>query len=181
MKAVKGPPTSAIIDQLRGVEFLSAMSDAQLWHLARALTPTEFAANDLLFREGDERRIFAIVVSGAVQIEKSVGGHTTGLATFSTGDAVGEGLLLDDSRHGTTARALQPTQALVMTAEQAKKLLHEQPAVYAGLVARAARVISRRLQATDATIIGRWRTLGFGSSRTRREHDLLGDRDVPAD
>ncbi len=46
---------------------------------------------------------------------------------------------------------------------------------------RAARSIAQRLAATDATLVGRGRTLGFTGARTRREHDLLGERDVPED
>src|SRR5687767_584551 len=36
-------------------------------------------------------------------------------------------------------------------------------------------------RSTDATLVGRGRTIGFTGARTRREHDLLGDRDVPDD
>ena len=60
-------------------------------------------------------------------------------------------------------------------------MFKEYPALYAALVARAARSISQRLAATDATLVGHGRTLGFTGARTRREHDLLGDRDVPED
>src|SRR4029079_15785116 len=42
------------------------------------------------------------------------------------------------------------------------------------------RTVAARLRATDATLVGRGRTIGFGSSTvTRREHDLLGERDAP--
>jgi aspartate ammonia-lyase len=60
-------------------------------------------------------------------------------------------------------------------------MLKESPTLYAALVGRAARAISHRLSAVDATLVGRGRTLGFGGARTRMEHDLLGDRAVPAD
>jgi aspartate ammonia-lyase len=95
------------------------------------------------------------------------------------GEAVGEGIFLDDSAHGTSARAVQPTTAVVLAAEQVSTMLAESPAVYASLVARAARTIADRLHAADATLVGRGRPLGFGGSRTRVEHDLLGEREVP--
>ena len=60
-------------------------------------------------------------------------------------------------------------------------MVKEYPTLYAALVGRAARSISQRLAATDATLVGHGRTLGFGGARTRKEHDLLGDRDVPED
>src|SRR6185436_19577987 len=53
--------------------------------------------------------------------------------------------------------------------------------LYAALVGRAARSISQRLAATDATLVGRGRVLGFGGARSRTEKDLLGEREVPDD
>jgi aspartate ammonia-lyase len=55
------------------------------------------------------------------------------------------------------------------------------PTLYAALVGRAARAISQRLAATDATLVGRGRVLGFSGARTRVEKDLLGERAVPDD
>src|SRR6476620_9156052 len=60
-------------------------------------------------------------------------------------------------------------------------MLKESPTLYAALVGRAARAISQRLSAVDATLVGRGRALGFGGARTRTEHDLLGEREVPHD
>jgi len=171
--------TAAISEQLRSVEFLQGLNDTHIWHLARTVAPTEFAVGDMLFREGEPRRMFAIITAGSIAIEKNESGGSVRLATLGAGEAIGEGLLLDDSAHGTSGRAVEPTTALVVTAEKAKKLLSDQPAVYAALVARAARSISSRLRAVDATLVGRGRTLGFGGSSVRVEHDLLGEREVP--
>jgi aspartate ammonia-lyase len=121
----------------------------------------------------------AIILSGAVAIEKRHEARPVRLVTLGVGEAVGEGILLDDSPHGTSARAIAVTTAFILGAEQIDALVREAPAVYAALVARAARAISQRLAATDATLVGRGRTLGFTGGRSRTEHDLLGDREVP--
>jgi aspartate ammonia-lyase len=68
-----------------------------------------------------------------------------------------------------------------VTAAQVQEMVKEYPTLYAALVGRAARSISQRLAATDATLVGHGRTLGFTGARTRTEHDLLGDREVPDD
>ncbi|HEX7942610.1 MAG TPA: aspartate ammonia-lyase, partial [Gemmatimonadaceae bacterium] len=101
------------------------------------------------------------------------------LATLGAGEGVGEGLLLDDSTHGTTARALTDTSVLEISREQVAEMIRETPTLYAALVGRAARAISQRLSAVDATMVGRGRALGFGGRHVRVEHDLLGDREVP--
>ncbi|MEP7346532.1 MAG: aspartate ammonia-lyase [Gemmatimonadaceae bacterium] len=173
--------TAALREQLRALRFLDGITDTAIHSLARLVTPTTYACNDLLFEQGAPRRILAMVVSGAVAIEKELNGRPVRLATLGAGEAVGEGILLDESNHGTSARALQQTEALVLTAEIVAGLLRENPTLYAALVGRAARAISQRLAATDATLVGRGRVLGFGGARTRVEKDLLGEREVPDD
>jgi aspartate ammonia-lyase len=172
---------TAIRDQLRGISFLEGLTDSAYHQLARLVTPVKYKADEILFEEGAPRSFLAMVVSGAVAIEKQMNSRPIRLVTLGAGEAVGEGLLLDDSKHGTSARALQTTVALTLRADKVQDMLREHPQLYAALVGKAARAISQRLAATDATIVGRGRTLGFGGHRVRVENDLLGDREVPDD
>ncbi|MEO8563923.1 MAG: aspartate ammonia-lyase [bacterium] len=173
--------STAIRDQLRALSFLDGLTDTALHQLSHLVQPARYEVDAVLFTEGSERAILAMVVSGAIAIEKQVNGRPIRLATLGAGEAVGEGLLLDDSTHGTSARALTDTRVLLLTREQVDGIVRETPTLYAALVGRAAKAISHRLAAVDATLVGRGRALGFGGARTRREHDLLGDRDVPDD
>jgi aspartate ammonia-lyase len=173
--------TNTVRDHLRALEFLQGLTDTAVHQLSKIVQPVEYACDTVLFEEGEPRRLLALVVSGAVAIEKRQNGRPVRLATLGPGEAVGEGLLLDDSAHGTSARAILQTTAYVLTGEQIQGMLKEIPTLYAALVGRAARAISQRLSAVDATLVGRGRSMGFGGSRSRMEHDLLGDREVPDD
>jgi aspartate ammonia-lyase len=151
-------------------------------HLTKLLATRSFTPDEILFEEGTPRQFMAIIASGAVAIEKKHSdAQPVRLVTLGVGEAVGEGILLDESPHGTSARAVSSTSAFILDADQIRALIREAPAVYAALVARAARAISQRLAATDATLVGHGRTLGFTGGRSRLEHDLLGDREVPDD
>jgi aspartate ammonia-lyase len=171
--------STAIREQLRTLSFLDGVTDTALHQLSRLVQPMQFECDALLFTEGSERQMLALVVSGAVAIEKQLNGRPVRLATLGAGEAVGEGLLLDDSMHGTTARAVSATSTLVLAREQVAEMIRETPTLYAALVGRAAKAISQRLSAVDATLIGRGRALGFGGRHVRTEHDLLGEREVP--
>ena len=173
--------SATIRDQLRQAHFLEGVTETLLHQLAKLVQAKTFETDDILFQEGAPRRFMAILTSGAVAIEKSVNSRPVRLVTLGAGEAVGEGVLLDDSAHGTSARALQRTDAFLLTADQLGGMIKDHPQLYAALVGRAARAISQRLAATDATLVGRGRTVGFTGSRTRREKDLLGERDVPDD
>ena len=172
-------PTT-LTEVLRACAFVDGLPDQHVWHLARAGELKEFPSDALLFAQGDDRKLMAILVEGSVGIEKGTqGGTTVRMTTLGPGEAVGEGILLDDARHGTSARCLQPVKAFVYEKGQLAKLLKDQPAIYAALVGRAARAISQRLSRVDATMVGRGRALGFGGIRMRTEKDLLGTREVP--
>jgi aspartate ammonia-lyase len=172
---------ATVRDQLRQAQFLQGLTESSLHQLGKLVEMTTYETDATLFSEGAPRRFMAIVATGAVAIEKHVNGRPVRLVTLGAGEAVGEGVLLDDSAHGTSARALQRTEVFTLKAEQLQTVIKEHPALYAALVSRAARAISQRLAATDATLVGRGRTIGFTGSRTRKEHDLLGERDVPDD
>ncbi|HUX34783.1 MAG TPA: aspartate ammonia-lyase [Gemmatimonadaceae bacterium] len=166
-------------DQLDKIAFFKSLPDSLRWHLVRAGVPTTYEAGAMLFREGGAREFFAVVLSGSVAIEHA---HSPSpLATLGPGDVIGEGMLLDDAPHGTSARAMVPTEALMFRKDVLDPLLKDTPALHAALVTRAARAIAQRLKAADATLAGRGRSLGFSGGGTREEHDLLGTRDVPAE
>ncbi|HEY4306250.1 MAG TPA: aspartate ammonia-lyase [Gemmatimonadaceae bacterium] len=171
--------SASIRDRLRDTRFLEGATDSAIHQLARVVVPTTYEVDQLLFEEGSPRTAMAIVNTGAVAIEKSHAKRPVRLITLGPGEAVGEGLLLDDLPHGTSARAIQRTEAYVLSVESVREMMRENPAIYAALVGRAARSISLRLAATDATLVGRGRTVGFTGSAMRKEHDLLGERDVP--
>ncbi len=171
--------THAIRDQLHALEFLDGLTDTAIHQLSQLVRTVEYANDEMLFEEGEPRELLAILVTGAVAIEKRMNGRPVRLATLGAGEPVGEGLLLDSTEHGTGARAITATKAFVLSREQVQTMLREAPSLYAALLGRSARAISQRLAATDATLVGRGRTLGFGGARMRVEHDLLGDREIP--
>ena len=173
--------TSTIREHLRETRFLTGLTDTAIHQLAKLVTHVSYAGNQLIFEEGAPREVAVIIHTGAVAIEKSVNGRPVRLVTLGPGDSVGEGLLLDETPHGTTARTLSPTDAYVLTKERVQEMVKENATLYAALVGRAARAISQRLAATDATLVGRGRTMSFSGGRTRIEKDLLGEREVPED
>ncbi len=165
---------------LTRIPFFQAIGDQLLWHLTRAGEPVEYAANEVLFESGAPRRAFWVILDGNVAIESVEQGVAHRLSTLQTGDVLGESILLDEDIHSTTGRATVRTRTMRFAREALEPLLKDKPALYAALVSRSARAIRDRLRQADASLTGQGRLLGFAASgRVRREHDLLGDRDVP--
>ncbi len=104
-------------------------------------------------------------------------GEEKKLSYFSKYDFLGEGSLMDDSPHSTSARAASKTTALILNRDKFTKLFEENSAVAVKILSRIARVISRRMRSTTSRVINL--ATQYQSGRTRLEHDLLGEREVP--
>ncbi|MBM4192788.1 MAG: aspartate ammonia-lyase [Gemmatimonadetes bacterium] len=172
------PPTAEL---LKGIEFFAGLPDTLVWHLAKAATERSYATDDLLFRQGEPREAFAVIIEGNVAIERADsthGGVDIRLATFGPGHVLSEGALLEARPHGSSGRALRATRTISFAKADLEPVLKNQPALHAALVSRAARAIAERLRSADSMLVGGRSGAGF-SGPTRREHDFLGDRDVP--
>ena len=101
---------SAVRDRLRHAQFLDGLTDSALHQLAKLVTPVTYECDDVLFEEGSPRTFLVIIISGAIAVEKGQNGRPVRLVTLGAGQSVGEGLLLDDSPHGTSARAVQKSE-----------------------------------------------------------------------
>ncbi len=171
-----------IADSLRRMPFCQGFPEQEVSELAARMKPVRYDQDALIFEEGRERSLFGLVADGIVAIEKRSDGMAVRLATLGAGDAIGEGIMLEESSlHGTSARVIKPATVLVATASGVREMLHSRPSLYALLIGRAARTIAQRLRAADATLVGRGRTLGFSGGERRLEGDLLGTREVPED
>lgn len=164
-------------ETLKGVAFFDGLPSTLLWHLGRIAETRTLAVDEFLFTEGSERRFFGVVLTGTLAIEH--GAANERLAALGAGEVIGEGVLLEDVSHGTSARAVTATTMLLFPKSTLVPVLKDQPSLHAALVARAAQAIAERLKSADATLSGRGRGMSFRGGARRLEHDLLGEREIP--
>jgi len=167
-------------DFLRSLELFKKLSDDELQHIETYLAQKTFSPGQHLFRENQPREAVFLIYDGKVELYKSTPmGEEKRLALFGKNDFLGEGALLDDDPHSTSARVLQPSVIFTINVRSFKAHLAEHPELSAKILSNTAGVIARRMrQATThvATLASQ-----YLSGKTRKEHDLLGERDVPAE
>jgi aspartate ammonia-lyase len=137
-----------------------------------------FEPGELIFTEHSPRKHLFIIEHGEVELFKTTPqGEETRLSFFRERDFLGEGALMDDYPHSTSARALLETRAFRISREAFFSMFEEHPAMAMKILSRVARVVSRRMRQASTRVLN----VGaqYVSGRTRSEHDLLGDRDVP--
>ncbi len=163
---------------LANVELFRELSESDIEHVANGITSREYQPNELIFSENSPRKQLYIVFEGEIELfKKTPFGKEKRFAFFNQFDFIGEGALLDEYPHSTSARAVTKATLLTISRDHFEILFHKIPDLAYKILSSVARVISRRMRQSSARVtnIGEQ----YISGRTRREHDLLGYREVP--
>lgn len=159
---------------LSAVELFHGLSNTELNVVAQSVHLKNYTAGEFLFKKGDPRKSIFIIDEGIVSLTgQDVFGNVMPLVTFGSTDFLGEGSLLDDDLHNTSASALIDSTIFSLD----KKFFQEHGSITLKVFSNIARVISRRMQKVNAKILhsdGQ-----YYSGKTRTEHDLLGYKEVP--
>lgn len=163
-----------IIKFIRGIELFKGLEEKDLVLLAENIEEKSYSEGSLLFRENEPRENIYIIYTGEVKLCKiTVAGNKKELAFFGAGDFLGEGSLNDNSPHSTSARVIVPAYVLCIKKEFFKQYGETSIKVFSNIV----RVISRRMRHANNRLVNR--AAQYESGKTRLEHDLLGEREVP--
>jgi aspartate ammonia-lyase len=165
-----------VIEFLKKIELFRGLTDEEYENLTSCIRHKTFKPNELLFRENGARESIFIIYKGSVELFKSNSfGVELKLTYFSKGDFLGEGSWASDSPHSTSARALVATTVFILE----NKAFSLSAETTLKIFSNIARVISRRMRHANNRMINP--AAQYESGSTRREHDLLGDRDVPSE
>lgn len=166
--------TKSVNSFIKEIELFKGLSDQELEALAQNIIEKKYAKGELLFEENGPRKDIFIIYKGEVELFKTVHfGAETKLSYFTKGDFLGEGSWANDTPHSTSARAV--TETVVFSIN--RKFFDDNGPAAVKIFSNIARVISRRMRHANNRMINV--AAQYESGRTRKEHDLLGDRDVP--
>jgi len=167
-----------IEDFLSKVELFNNLSDKEIKQIAERFETINFKKGDIVFKENNDRKSIYLIYSGTVELVKTTPfGEEKRLVIFQKYDFMGEGALLDNSPHSTTARALEDTVAFCLDTVKNKDFLEENQIISIKTLKYLSKVIMRRMSNANFRLMNI--SEQYISGRTRSEHDLLGDRDVP--
>jgi len=165
---------------LQAIELFRELTPPERDAVAAKLKLVEYEPGGILFEENQPRENLFLIAEGTVVLfKKAPLGEEKELALFRRYDFLGEGALMDDYPHSTTARAVEPTTAFLLSRTAVHELMATDAPLVVKILSQTARVISRRMRQTTNQVVNA--AAQYISGRTRREHDLLGERDVPAE
>ena len=169
---------TVIKEFLKHIQLFKGLNDSQLEAICDKVKVENFSINSMVFNENNIRQNLFLIYEGEVELFKRTpyGGEKR-LSIFSKYDFIGEGALMDDSPHSTSARATINSVIVTLSRDNFKELMKEQNETALAILSSIGRVISRRMSASNTRVINV--AAQYQSGRTRSEHDLLGDREVP--
>ncbi len=166
----------ALVSFIGQIELFNGLDDQERLDLISNSDLNSYQEGDYLFNEHSPREYIYIIYEGEVElIKRTPYGKEERLAFFGKFDFLGEGSLMDDSPHSTSARIVMNSRILCVHRNYFKEHGPESLKIFSNV----ARVISRRMRHANNKLVNS--AAQYLSGRTRKEHDLLGNRDVPAE
>ncbi len=167
-------------DFIAGIELFSDLDAEEISLISSRFETKVYEQNEMLFSENTPREYMFIIFDGEVELfRRTPFGKEKRISIFSKWDFLGEGLLMDDSPHFMSGRATLRTTAFVISRASLDEVFAINSDIAVKTTSRVARVISRRMRQTTTHVVNV--AVQYESGRTRLEHDLLGDREVPAE
>jgi aspartate ammonia-lyase len=163
---------------LKRIELFGKFTDEELDKVAAIAKLKEYPPETILFEENYDRNTVRLLYSGKVELYKSSAfGEIIPITQFDKFDFIGEGSIVDDSPHSTSARTLTDAEIYLINADEFKQLLNKEGKMAVKLFTEIAQIISRRMSHSNSRMI----SVGaqYVSGHSREEHDLLGYRSVP--
>lgn len=158
---------------IQQIELFKGLTEEELQQVVDHAQEHVMEAGTSLFRENHTREKIFMIYEGEVELYKTTAyGQEKRLCIFNRMDFLGEGSLMDDAPHATSARAI--SKVIVVTIDKA--LLTSNGAIALKVFSNISKVISRRMRQLNVRSMNS--SAQYESGRTRREHDLLGERDV---
>jgi len=166
-----------VIERLKQSEIFEGIEDGALEPIASTARRAHYEPGDVVFTAGAPRRHLFLILAGQIEVSVDHDEDDGVLLILGQRDGAGESGLLGDSVHTATGVAASPLDVLELPLDEVREKLAEDASTAMRVFAGVARLMSRRLQYGAHRRAG-W-DLIYHPGTTRREHDLLGERDVP--
>lgn len=165
---------------LAEVDLFEALSDSELELIAELVVEKDLKKGKLLFKEQMVRDAVFIILEGEIELfVRTPFGEEKRLSFFRKYDFIGEGSLIDNYPHSTSARALSNCVILVLERTMFQQVFDAYPEMALKIYKQLTKVITRRMNQANVHLVSAGAQ--YVSGRTRLEHDLLGEREVPAE
>ena len=158
--------TAALVNTLRSCQLFTGLPVHDLENIAATSVIKSLSKGEYLFREGDPAHGFYIVQRGAVNVHRvTAAGKEQVIHVFRAGDSFAEVALASDTGYPADARALEPSQVVLVQKLGILALIRQKPE----LALRMLGSMSSHLR----VLVGQLEDLTLRDVETRLAHWLI--------
>ncbi|MDX1953132.1 MAG: cyclic nucleotide-binding domain-containing protein [Verrucomicrobiota bacterium] len=133
--------------------FLAGMDPKNREIFLHGAEEKNFAAGEVIFREGEPANALFLIQSGEVALESRSTGNTTLIQTLGDGDVLGWSWLFPPFYWHFQARATQPTRAICCDGGHLLVQAEEHPEFGYDVMRRITQIVIQRLQTTRKQLV----------------------------
>lgn len=165
---------------LSGIELFNDLSDEQRLECSTYMKVVIAKKGEVLIQQGSNRDNMYVIHKGNVTeyIDRDKAKIKV-LNHYKAGEVFGEGALLDNYPYAMSAKAATECTLIILNRAEFSKMMEINTRVVVKLITAASRIISRRMRSSSYQMSNI--AMRYATGATRTEHDMIGERDVPAD
>jgi CRP-like cAMP-binding protein len=133
--------------------FFAGLTEADIDKLAGLAFGVDFQPDQIIFHEGEQSRLFYIILSGQVAIEIQAPGHLVRIQTIGKDEELGWSSLLGNVKKQFQARCLEPVHALGFVGDYLIALYEHDSAFGFRLLRQVLTTVAERLHATRLQLL----------------------------
>jgi aspartate ammonia-lyase len=167
---------SNVFKTLEGQPVFSGLTQDEFNVIFELSEIKNYPKDEYIFHESMPRTAMYVILEGKLQILQGIGDKISPKAIYQQGALISERILRNDhSPHGASAQALTELSVLEISRQALHIMRNEHLALYEKLVANAYHSFAEHMKFSGL------QNQHARSDKFRIEHDLLGERQVPAD
>jgi CRP/FNR family cyclic AMP-dependent transcriptional regulator len=139
---------SSILTIVKGSPLFLELYDDEIMKIVDRCQVLTLQKGDFIFREGDVGDELFIILNGTAHVEK----HGIRLADLKKGDLFGELVLLNENTRSADIVVDNYTDLLIMSYSDIFGLYEHEPKIFSVLILNLARLLTKRLKDSSATI-----------------------------
>ena len=145
--------TNQLLDAVQHHPFTQGLIPEHCGTLASLARKASFAKDEIIFREGDPKHEFFLLLTGRVALEMAVQDKTLRVHVVEGGDELGWSAVLMGGGKRFQARALEPVEALAFDGYKLLDICRADNAFGYKIMHRMLGVVSERLQAARLQVL----------------------------
>jgi CRP/FNR family transcriptional regulator, cyclic AMP receptor protein len=141
-----------MIDLIKSCPLFHELFDREIEHIISRCMVAKYESGDMIIRENEEGQDFFLLLSGTCVVSRETDGKVIELTELKRGEVFGETVLINETIRSTNVEAKNDCDVLIISHEVIFDLYQKNTKVFALLILNLARLLMKRLRASNDVV-----------------------------